>query len=217
MDWQYAIDRNREKLLVIVMELMKRLGFLTGENVSTLPYYIYRKGLLILRPAEAAVRRLIMMAAYHMELRGIKLAKPRAKTTTPATSFPSTATFAPSFNLIDPLKPYAPEPPDYSGFRPPFDDQIGAFDRTPTSTASLHRRLLALKHALETVDAQARRLTRWYAVQQLAHQQNRPCRTSPLRPGLPPGYRAKPVHEVDAVLLDCHFFAQRARARRDSS
>ncbi|MGB8314050.1 MAG: hypothetical protein WCE69_06120, partial [Aestuariivirga sp.] len=34
-----------------------------------------------------------------------------------------------------------------------------------------------------------------------------PKSTSPLRPGRPPGYRRKPVHEVDEVLVECDWLA----------
>ena len=30
---------------------------------------------------------------------------------------------------------------------------------------------------------------------------------SPLRPGHPPGHRKRQVHEVDEVLVDCHWLA----------
>jgi hypothetical protein len=34
--------------------------------------------------------------------------------------------------------------------------------------------------------------------------------TSPLRTGHPPGYRRKPVHEVEEVLADCDWLADAA-------
>jgi hypothetical protein len=33
---------------------------------------------------------------------------------------------------------------------------------------------------------------------------------SPLRSGRPPGYRKKPIHEVDEILADCDFLAWEA-------
>jgi hypothetical protein len=217
VDWQLAIDKNREKLLQLIIVLMKSLGLVDGGKLTTLPFNLYRKVLLILRPAEAAVRRLIMMAAYEMELRGVKLPKLRIPPERRPTSFPNAANFAPSFNLIDPLKPFSEETPDYACFSPSFEDGRGPIDRTPISAASLGRRLLALKNALDQIQKQARRLTRWYAARDAALQQNRLHRLSPLRPGFPPGYAKRPVHPVEEVLLDCHYFAQYARERRDSS
>ena len=185
--------------------------------LTTLPFYLYRRALMILRPAEAAVRRLIMMAAYDMELRGIKLRKAHTVTSRAAFAFPNATNFAPSFNLIDPLKTFGPGPADYSGFGPSYDAEQGSSNRTPTPAASLGRRLLALKNALDTLQKQARRLTRWYAERDIALKQMRPHRTSPMRPGVPPGWRKRPLHPVEEVLLDCHSLAQYARERRDSS
>jgi hypothetical protein len=68
----------------------------------------------------------------------------------------------------------------------------------------LTRRLHALKLALEDLPRQARRLARWRVRRENA--QN-PKFKSPLRPGHPPGYRRKPVHQVDAVLAECHGLA----------
>jgi hypothetical protein len=217
LDWQAAITRNRDALITIIAALMKSLGLVQGGVLTTLPRHLYRKALFIIRPAEAAVRRLIMMAAYEMELRGIKPRQPRATDERYRTSFPNPINFAPSFNLIDPLKLFGEEAPDYACFGPAFNDERGPADRTPLPAASLGRRLLALKHALDNVQKQARRLTRWYAIRDAALKARAPHRLSPLRPGFPPGYRRKPVHEVEEVLLDCHSFAQYARERRDSS
>jgi hypothetical protein len=216
MDWQLAIDKNREKLLSIIFGLMASLGLVDGGRLTTLPVYLYRKALMILRPAEAAVRRLIMMAAYEMELRGIKLLRSQANVERHATPFPSAANFAPSFNLIDPLKPFTEEAPDYGEFGGSYDVDAGSIDQTPISAVSLGRRLLALKNALDGIDKQARRITRWYAIRDAALKRSRAHRLSPLRPGLPPGYAKKSVHPIANILLDCHYFAQCARERRDS-
>ncbi len=223
MDWPLAIEKNREKLLRIILALMTSLGLVDGGKLTTLPYYLYKRALHILRPAEAAVRRLIMMAAYDLKLRGFNLAPPgrgvgaadgegefHRKNSVESGWHQS------SFTLIDPLKPFTEEAPDYSEFGPSFDDHASS-NHTPTPAASLGRRLLALKRALETIDKQARRLTRWYALRDQALAQNHSHRLSPLRPGFPPGYRKKPIHEIEHVLLDCHSLAQYARERRDSS
>ncbi|MGL4489154.1 MAG: hypothetical protein ACRCU5_06905 [Rhizobiaceae bacterium] len=223
MNWQVAIDKNREKLLSIINVLMASLGLVKGGMLTTLPFHIHRKALLILRPAEAAVRRLIMMAAYEMELRGFNLARLRerglakrggeGKSRTEHKE--DTGSHTISFRLIDPLKSFTEEAPDYANFGPSFDEDYN--DRTPTPATSLGRRLLALKYALDNVQKQARRLTRWYAMRDEALKQNHPHRLSPLRPGFPPGYRRKPQHPIEEVLLDCHSLAQYARERRDSS
>ncbi|MGL4491037.1 MAG: hypothetical protein ACRCU5_16475 [Rhizobiaceae bacterium] len=224
MNWQVAVDRNREALLSIIIALMKSLGLVQGGMLTTLPFHIHRKALLILRPAESAVRRLIIMAAYDMELRGFNLSRLRERGLAKRggegksrAKHRDEHSHTISFRLIDPLKAFSEEAPDYSEFGPSLDEEYGSSDRTPTPAASLGRRLLALKYALDNIQKQARRLTRWYAIRDKALAQNHPHRLSPIRPGFPPGYRRKPQHPIEEVLLDCHSLAQYARERRDSS
>jgi hypothetical protein len=102
----------------------------------------------------------------------------------------------PDPNLI-PLNPAAwpPAPP----VRPPDDGKVDA--------RRLSRRLEAIKLALEDLPRQAKRLVRLKARRE-ALQKRRPTFTSPLRPGRPPGYRKKPRHEVDEVLIECHGLAR---------
>ena len=123
----------------------------------------------------------------------------------------------PSFNLIDPLKTFGPEQPDYACFGQAFDEEGGSADRTPTPAASLGRRLLALKNALDHVERYARRLTRWYAARDLALKQMQPHRMSPLRPGPPPFSRRRKPSDLEMVLSECHSLALYTRERHDSS
>ncbi len=127
MDWTLAITRNREALLRLVAALFALAGLTlppgtppvachlragqklgeavrrTGEGESTmLPRRIYRAVLLVLRPAESAVRRLIIIAAC-----GLILA-PRASRPFPG-NIPA-GTGQPrlhAFQLIDPLKRFS--------------------------------------------------------------------------------------------------------------
>ena len=71
----------------------------------------------------------------------------------------------------------------------------------------LTRRLQALKLALEDLPRQARRLARWRVRREAMPS---PKFKSPLRPGPPPGHRRKPVHQIDEVLIECHWFAWNA-------
>lgn len=216
MDWPLAIDKNRERLLRIVIALMASLGLVKGGLLTTLPRHFYRKALLILRPAEAAVRRLIMMAAYELVLSQVKL-RARRKNDTRQNDFSFVASLEqrlPSFNLIEPLKSFEFESPDFSSFGQTLSGNEENFSRI--AAGQLGSRVLALKNALDTIQSQARRLARWYEARDFALKQNRPHRLSPMRPGLPPGYRRKPMHEIEDVLLDCHSLAGVARDRRDS-
>src|SRR4051795_13676398 len=63
MDWAYAIERHREPLLGIVATLYALIGLTDDGRVERLAWPIYRAVLAVLRPAEAAVRRLIVVAA----------------------------------------------------------------------------------------------------------------------------------------------------------
>jgi hypothetical protein len=82
---------------------------------------------------------------------------------------------------------------------PPPDGRVNA--------TRLHRRLQALKLALENLPRQAKRLVR---LQQRRKASPWPKSTTPLRSGHPPGYRRKPIHEVDEVLTECDWLAWEA-------
>jgi hypothetical protein len=77
----------------------------------------------------------------------------------------------------------------------------------------LGRRLAAIKMALENLPRQVKRLKRWQARRDSMRS---PKFRSALRPGLPPGHRKAPGHEVDAVLRECHALAGDA-LKEDSS
>ena len=68
-DWAKAVERNRDILIRVVAQMFVMARIVPGELpasgllMTTLPSAVYRAVLLILRPAEAALRRLIIMAA----------------------------------------------------------------------------------------------------------------------------------------------------------
>ena len=61
MDWNAAIEKNREALKRILAALVAMAGLAGGG--STLPRHLHRAVLRLLRPAESAVRRLVIVAA----------------------------------------------------------------------------------------------------------------------------------------------------------
>ncbi|HUQ35464.1 MAG TPA: hypothetical protein VM144_03710, partial [Aestuariivirga sp.] len=63
MDWELAIKRNREALNAIVGALFAMLGLVGEATVSRIPNPLRSAVLRVLRPAESAVRRLIVIAA----------------------------------------------------------------------------------------------------------------------------------------------------------
>jgi hypothetical protein len=92
-----------------------------------------------------------------------------------------------------------PAPPPVADPAPPPDGLVGA--------EPLSRRLQALKSALNDLPSQAKRLARWQQRRKAAPSHKF---LSPLRPGRPPGYRRKPIHEVDDVLIECDDLAWEA-------
>ena len=217
MDWARAIERNSEALKGIVEVLFAMLGLAGEATVSRIPQPLHRAVLRVLRPAESAVRRLVVIAARGLV---VKLAPSRPMLAGP---IGKGGRSRPSFQLFDPRKNFA------SSHRRTFariaprihifgnDPRVAALWSTPQPEAEpapppdglvnaqrLTRRLQALKLALDDLPRQARRLARWRV-----RRENVPSLKfkSPLRPGHPPGYRRKPVHEVDEVLIECHGLA----------
>jgi hypothetical protein len=215
MDWDLAIDRHRQALLRIVLALFALVGLGQGGGPERLPSPLYRAVLRVLRPAEAAVRRLIVVAARDLVVKPSPL-RPRPK----RRGRKGQGQGRRAFQLVDPRRRRAegdgrhtpsqrPEPrlhvfdvdPRSPLFRPPPPAPAPA---ASVNAQPLCRRLAAIKAALADLAAQARRYARWRA---RPVEQRRPKLVSSLRPGLPPGYRRRPSHEVDAILRDCHWLA----------
>ena len=223
MDWARAIERNSEALKGIVAALFAMLGLQGDAVVGRIPQPLHRAVLRVLRPAESAMRRLIVIAARGLV---VKLApsRPMPKPM-PAGPIGKGGHSRPSFQLFDPRKnfaelrqrriKYAKNPPRILFFGD--DSRVDALwpARPPAivpppppdglvNAERLTRRLQALKLALEDLPRQARRLVRLRVKREKAPSLKF---KSPLRPGHPPGYRRKPVHEVDEVLIECHGLA----------
>ncbi len=219
MNWARVIARNRDALLRIVAALFAMAGLADGEMTATLPRSLHNHLLRILRPAEAAVRRLVIIAARDLVV--VVAPARRKQAATPPPQQPTTtgnpAAAIPALPLIDPLKRFDFRPRrrraksfpriTFIGLTEPTpipDDWIPAPD-DPLDAAPLCRRLHMLKRALDDLDGQARRLARWKARRDLGL--NRSPRFNPMRPGRPPGHRKRPFHEVDDVLRECHALA----------
>ena len=217
MDWARAIERNSEALKGIVATLFAMLGLAGASEGVRLPRSVHSAVLRLLRPAESAFRRLVVIAA-----RGL-VVKRSPSSTFPATPIGRSGHARPSFQLFDPRKNFAVLREETAPrFLPRIlvfasDPRVAALWSAPqpvadpvelpdglVGAARLNRRLQALKAALEDLPRQARRLARWKVRREKVPS---PKFKSPLRPGHPPGYRRKPVHEVDAVLIECHGLA----------
>ena len=233
MDWDLVIKRNSEALKGIIAELFAMLELAGLATVARLPRSAHSAVLRVLRPAESAVRRLIVIAARGLV---VKLA-PSRPVPPPKPAKPTAkgvgSSRPPSFQLFDPRKRSKPVRAmkstrlvPYIGFLPPPPDPTVAAifaaraARAPlpaapppppsdglASAQGLTRRLAALKAALEDLPRQAKRLARW---QQRRKEAPDHKFLSPLRYGRPPGYRRKPTHEVDEVLIECDDLAWEA-------
>jgi hypothetical protein len=222
MDWDRVIERNSERLFTIVAALVAMVRAHGGGMAAFLPRDVYSAALILLRPAESAVRRLIIIAA-----RGIVLKlKPGA-----ARAFPSGLALSrdadriPAFCLIDPLKRFAPEDFEWGEAREQVIPRIsvpGLFDPVfppqpihniddMIASSALGRRVQALRSALDNLPRQAKRLARWKAKRELERQAAlKPGRMSPFRPGYAPGFHRSKPQEVDDILSECHHFAREA-------
>jgi hypothetical protein len=271
MDWNLAIEKNREALKRIVAMLVAMAGLeasaLTSplwggrreasgggcdatdtptlrsddrrpphkgevEPVFTLPRHLHRAILRLLRPAESAVRRLVIVMARGLV---VTLAPPRPRKAKPSPTFlrkpggtgilmppglisgarPAPRTLA--LPLLDPLRPFRPKPrravangiPRISlpGVTAPFPVQPRRppAPDDPLNATRLALRLQALGAALDDLPGQARRFARWRA----RGETGRARRIWPLRPGRPPGQRRpnRRTHEVHEILHDLHGLA----------
>ncbi|MDP1699943.1 MAG: hypothetical protein Q8L53_03140 [Aestuariivirga sp.] len=217
-NWAGAVELNREALNRIVAALFAMLGLDGTDKVSRIPPKLHRAVLQVLRPAESAVRRLIVIAARGIVVKLVP-SRPMPKG---HRIVKGGASRLPAFRLFDPRKSfpelrqrrvtYAKNPPRIHVF--PYDSMVAvpqpaAVPPAPpdglVNGARITRRLQALKSALDDLPRQAKRLVRATArrekVPRLRFQ-------SPLRPGQPPGHRKKPIHEIDEILAECHGLAR---------
>jgi hypothetical protein len=218
MDWARAIERNSEALKGIVAELFAMLGLAGEATVSRIPQPLHSAVLRVLRPAESAVRRLIIIVARGLV---VKAAPSRPMPMPVGPIGKGGGSRPPSFQFFDTRKYFAELRPHRRRFRrnpprihffpydtlvparPPIADPVSPPDGL-VNGERLSRRLQALKLALDDLPRQARRLARWRV-----RRDNMPSPKfkSPLRPGPPPGHRRKPVHLVEEVLAECHWLA----------
>ena len=217
MDWARAIERNQTALVRIVAALMAMVE-LSVFCTSRLMQPVYFAVLKILRPAESAARRLIVIAA-----RGLKVELPPARPMPKGLVITGKGTGPIAFQLFDSRKRFnrGPRRPPYAKFGPRVwligsDPLVPSFQPREVeppaplpgvNAQNLTRRLAAIKLALETIPRQAERLARWQARRD---RMKSPKFRTPLRPGPPPGHCKEPEEDVDIVLHECHALAKDA-------
>jgi len=230
MDWAAAIETNREALRRVLAMLLAMAGLHDQADTPTLPRRLHRAVLRLLRPAEAAARRLVIVAARDIVL----TCRPQVGTTTavivsgcqPAHAGGKAGNIA--LPLFDALPRWRPQPvpkassvPRISmpGYSTPFaiapcrlpapDDVVDA--------ARLVLRLGALGRVLDDLPRAARRFARWRAHVMSRAPAKKARRLWPLRPGRAPGLPSRRTHEVHEILSVVHGLAFWALERRDTS
>jgi hypothetical protein len=230
MDWAMVIERNSERLFTVVATLVSMVRVHGGGVAAFLPRHVYSAALILLRPAESAVRRLIIIAARGLV---VKLKLGAARAFPAGLSLHTSADRIPAFCLIDPLKRFAPEDFEWGKtkaqvlprisvpglFDPVFPQQATLDTDDMIAASALGRRVQALRFALDNLPREARRLARWKARRELQRQAEKPKpgRMSPFRPGYAPGYHRSKPQEVDDILSECHHFAREAWDAPDTS
>jgi hypothetical protein len=233
LDWTLAIRRNRDQIRTIVLTLFTLARMRVGGSLFTLPRSTIAMIMLVLRPAESCVRRLIVIAAHGLKPSpsSISSKQPGGWPDLPPRGGPQAGETGGSpwqvgaadrggragrkaFKLFDPLKHFDPEA--IWDVQPVWESGYGLTANftyhsenpaEPLNATHLGQRLNALMRALDTIPAQARRLIRWQAKRDAALKAYRPTRMSPMRPGLPPGWRERKLHAIDDVLRECHGLA----------
>ncbi|HTV67882.1 MAG TPA: hypothetical protein VMF90_05025 [Rhizobiaceae bacterium] len=197
---------------------------------ATILRSVHRLVTRLLRPAEAAARRLITVLAMH-----ITVTLPPARTAAPNSSQPDTT--GPDGVQSQADRPPADLPPDEwrsDGWRPFVLPEL--LPRLPDPDAQprpcpiifsgmddeidgsrLAHRIDALFHALDDIQAAAQRLARWQALRQRARSRGVFCAIQPLRPGPPldlrgrAARRLKKHEELFGILESAHERAWWAR------
>jgi hypothetical protein len=224
MDWARVIDRNKTALQAIIDTLFALLGLSTRLSPG-----VYRRVLRSLRPAESAVRRLIVIAARNIVVEAVP-ARVRPVSVKPAVSPElrpkGTTERAYVFPLFDPRKSFwkirkrkaLRVPPRIRvldcGYDPRISAQFPALrppDPPPPpvpdglmDATRITRRLQALELALDDLPGQALRLAR---LQQKRASNSGPTFKEPIRPGDPPAFRRRRRREIDEILVECHYLA----------
>jgi hypothetical protein len=232
LDYALAIRRNRDQIRTIVLALFALAKMRVGGSLFTLPRSTFAIIMLVLRPAESCVRRLIVIAAFGLKpsTSGSSSTKPGGWPDLPPREGPQAGETGGSpwsceaarggpggrkaFKLFDPLKSFDPE--SIWDAEPVWESNAKSYDSafhytstedSPLNATHLGQRLNALIRALDNLPAQARRLIRWQIRRDAKLKAHKPTRLSPIRPGLPPGWRERRLHEIDDVLRECHGLA----------
>jgi hypothetical protein len=232
------MDTPVERDLTALRTIVAALIAMAGVSRATLPRHLYRTLVWLMRPAEAAVRRLVIVLARDVVLRASDL---RSSSGQQSAQKRARRRFALTVPLIDPLKRFGRARPSrlavprisMPGVTTPFPiaPRHVPQPHDPINAARLFARLDALQRVLQNPGPLAARMARWQVRQRLpldapagkkAPRRFSSQRVSPLRPGHPPGYfpssrRAADRHKVHDLLEHAQGLAHYALSRPDTS
>ncbi|MBO6725516.1 MAG: hypothetical protein JJ911_07640 [Rhizobiaceae bacterium] len=270
MDWNAAIERHRTALKRVLVTLAALAGLgdrqlaigcrqseraqadgsildclLPTADCLTLPRHLHRAVLRLLRPAEAAVRRLIIVAARDVEIPPVS-SPHRVRVGEVARAARRSGGKQIALPLTDPLR----RSPDrrclqasrnmprisIPGWSAPAPLPVPPSPDDEIDATRLALRLAALTRVLNDLPREARRFARWRALGESpsplrgseSRQATRPERGGsgtrriwPLRLGRPPGQRLptsrRPAHTIHQLLDDIHGLAFWALEAPDTS
>lgn len=218
-NWEGAIEQNRNVLLRVLMGLfaLARISSPAGSE-AVLPRYIRSYIIKLLRPAESAGRRLIVLYSLVHALKVPAMAK-RASIPLKGLIVAGEGERPAIFPLRDVRKCFD-RPARRKGRKPiPRLTIIGLTERVveeipvispddELDAKSLFRRMDALKRALDDLPKEAKRLMRFEARREMAPPG--PGSRPALRLGFPPGHRQRHIHEVDEVLAETRLLVRYA-------
>jgi hypothetical protein len=233
MFWADVIDRNSTALKAIIGTLYLLLGC-----APRLTPGVYRRVLRGLRPAESALRRLIVIASrvYVIEVAPLRVrpvaVKPALATPVASTTLrPKPLQRGYSFPLFDPRKPvsmirkrktsrvvprirlldWGYDPRISVQFPPPRVLVPAPAPPPPSDGLVDAARITRRLHALRlALDDLPGQAARLVRLQQKREAHPGPVFKTPIRPGHPPGYRRRKRREIDDVLIECHHLALEA-------
>jgi hypothetical protein len=210
INWHRAITTNRQALEQVTEEILGLLAVALTGTPELWPQQVQAMVRRLLRPAESALRRLIIIMAKDVKVK-LPPKRPMPKGLTIKRQGEGRITF----RLYDQRIGYkaAIEKPATKGPRIHFFHDRGPLvplapaNKPRRTVANLFKRCAALTSALETLPKQAKRMALW----RLRRAAKADAKfKSPLRPGQPPGHQKRPRFEIDLVLTACHGLAHEA-------
>jgi hypothetical protein len=217
VDWTLAIEKNKAALAQVLDAIFGLLELALNDR---LPRRLYFAAERLLRPAESALRRLIVIAAH-----GLVVSFAPSRPMPEGISFVRTQTNkSKTFRLFDIRKTFHDDDAEYDSAPLPgggprihsLESFLASRQIEPPATmdvSGLVHRLAVLKQALDTLPRQAQRLARWHLRRSTL--KSAKFRHA-LRPGPPPGGSKRPRSEAQKILRECHALAHLSQ-RLDTS